>query len=106
MHPSMTRLAKSQCSSYPINDLAARKTWNHVAFAPKGALPSLKRRGHCKANMMTDLDELLDDLFHGAAIAAYVEEAALAGKSPCLEKTRQRAYRYFEEELAKKHRAR
>lgn len=56
--------------------------------------------------MMTDLDELLDDLFHGAAIAAYVEEAALAGKSPCLEKTRQRAYRYFEEELAKKHRAR
>lgn len=55
---------------------------------------------------MTDLDELLDDLFHGCAFAAFVEEAALAQGIPCPEKTRIRAYRYYEEELANRNLAR
>ncbi len=49
---------------------------------------------------MFDLDEILDDLFHGAAFAAFLEEAALVQGSPCPNKTRERAYRYYEEALA------
>ena len=49
-----------------------------------------------------NFDDIMDDLFHGCAFAAFVEEAAEAGGSPCMEKTRQRAYRYFEEALAEK----
>jgi len=51
---------------------------------------------------MTELDELLDDIFHGAAFAAFVEEAMLAQAFPCPTKTRQRAYRYYEQALANK----
>ena len=49
---------------------------------------------------MSGFDDIMDDLFHGCAFAAFVDEAAKAGGSPCVEKTRQRAYRYFEEALA------
>ena len=51
---------------------------------------------------MTELDQLLDDLFHGAAFVAFVEEAILAQGLPCPIKTRQRAYRYYEAALAEK----
>ena len=51
---------------------------------------------------MNELDEILDSLFHGAALAAFVEEAYLAKDFPCPIKTRQRAYRYFEDVLAEK----
>lgn len=51
---------------------------------------------------MSNIDDLLDDIFHGAALAAFVEEAYLAKDFPCLIKTRQRAYRYFEDALAEK----
>lgn len=51
---------------------------------------------------MSELDELLDDVFHGCAFAAYIEEATKASGPPCPEATRQRAYRYFEESLAEK----
>ncbi len=51
---------------------------------------------------MTELDDLFDDIFHGAAFAAFVEEARLAGSFPCPTKTRQRAYRYYEQALAEK----
>jgi hypothetical protein len=51
---------------------------------------------------MDDLDDLLDDLFHGAAFAAYVEEACLAQGPPCPIKTKVRAYRYYEKALAEK----
>ena len=51
---------------------------------------------------MNELDEILDSLFHGAALAAFVEEAYLAKDFPCPIKTRQRAYRYFEDALAEK----
>ena len=51
---------------------------------------------------MAKPDEILDDLFHGAAFAAYLDEANLAKGPPCPVKTRQRAYRYYEEWLAEK----
>jgi hypothetical protein len=49
---------------------------------------------------MTALDEILDDLFHGCAFAAFVEEAAKVGGPPCADRTRQRAYEYYEASLA------
>ncbi len=52
--------------------------------------------------LIDDTKDLLDDLFHGCAFAAFVEEAQLAQQMPCPEKTKRRAYRYFEAELAKK----
>jgi hypothetical protein len=54
--------------------------------------------------MTESLDDILDDTFHGAAIAAFVEQAVLTGGSPCPEATRRLAYRYYEEALAQRHR--
>ena len=51
---------------------------------------------------MSELDDMLDDLFHGCAFAAFVEEAVKAGGPPCEEKTRRRAYQLFEDALAEK----
>ena len=31
-----------------------------------------------------NFDDIMDDLFHGCAFAAFVEEAAEAGASPCI----------------------
>jgi hypothetical protein len=45
-------------------------------------------------------DDILDDLFHGCACAAYFDEAVLTGGPPDPEATRRRAYRYYEEEVA------
>jgi hypothetical protein len=50
----------------------------------------------------TDLDELLDDIFHGCAFAAFVEQAIAQGGPPDREATRVRAYRYYEDALAAK----
>ena len=44
-------------------------------------------------------DDLLDDLFHGCAFAAYVILAIETGKQPDQEATRQLAYRLYEESL-------
>lgn len=53
--------------------------------------------------MSTILDpQIFDDLFQGCAFDAYVVEAGLAECSPCPQKTRERAYRYYEEALAEK----
>ena len=52
----------------------------------------------------TQPDDILDDLFHGCAFAAFVEQAALTGGSPCPEATRRLAYRYYEEALAARQR--
>jgi hypothetical protein len=52
---------------------------------------------------VTDFDDIMDDLFHGCAFAAFVEEAAKAGGKPCPELTRRRAYRYYEDALAERH---
>jgi hypothetical protein len=52
-------------------------------------------------------DDILDDLFHGCALAAYLEVAAETGQwPPDSELTRIRAYRLYEEALAGKNRPR
>jgi hypothetical protein len=54
--------------------------------------------------MSTELDDLWDSLFHGCAWAAFFDQAAEEQGWPDSEKTRKRAYRYYEEELAKRNR--
>ena len=56
---------------------------------------------------MTSLhDEFWDDLFHGCAVAAYVDQAVDEGRfPPDSEATRRRAYRYYEQALAEKNAA-
>ena len=49
-----------------------------------------------------DLD-ILDDPFHGAAFAAFVEQAAFTGGPPDMEATRRRAFELYEQHLAEKH---
>ncbi|QOJ14147.1 MAG: hypothetical protein HRU75_05660 [Planctomycetia bacterium] len=50
---------------------------------------------------MTDSQHpILDDLFHGCALAAYVEQALAQRGWPDPESTRVRAYQYYEEALA------
>lgn len=52
---------------------------------------------------MTKLDpHIFDDLFHGCAWPAYVDQATADMGPPDSEATRIRAYRYYEEELAAK----
>ena len=46
-------------------------------------------------------DPLFDDLFHGCAFAAYVEQAFAAGGPPDIEATRRLAFQYYEEALAR-----
>lgn len=52
--------------------------------------------------MTESLDDILDDLFHGCAFAAFVEQATAGRGPPCPEKTRRRAYQLYEEALAEK----
>jgi hypothetical protein len=47
-------------------------------------------------------DDILDDLFHGCAISAFVELAIKEGGPPDQEATRQLAYRLYEDALAAK----
>jgi hypothetical protein len=51
---------------------------------------------------MTRDDDILDDLFHGCAFAAFVDQAAAERGWPDPEATRRRAFRYYEDELARK----
>lgn len=51
---------------------------------------------------MNPLDDVMDDLFHSSAFTAFVEEAIATGSSPCLNPTRERAYRLYEAGLAMK----
>lgn len=50
--------------------------------------------------MASDLDPILDDLFHGCAFAAFVEQAMAEGGWPGPDATRNRAYRHYEQALA------
>jgi hypothetical protein len=52
--------------------------------------------------MTETFDDILDDSFHGAAWAAYIELACIARGRPDPEATRRLAYRYYEEALAEK----
>ena len=51
-----------------------------------------------------DDNSILDDLFHGCALAAFLEEAQARQDWPDSEATRLRAYRYYEDALAEKNR--
>lgn len=56
---------------------------------------------------MTDAPlDILDDLFHGCALTAFLDQAQAEQGWPSREITRQRAYRYYEEALAAKNRRR
>jgi len=57
--------------------------------------------------MSRDLEaSILDDTFHGAAFAAYVELAVASGGVPDEAATRRRAFQLYEEALAERHSAR
>ena len=56
--------------------------------------------------MTADSDDILDDLFHGCAFAAFVEQAVAQGGPPHQEATRLRANRYYEQALAERNRQR
>jgi hypothetical protein len=47
-------------------------------------------------------DDFFDDLFHGCAFAAYIEQAKVQQDWPDCEATRIRAFALFEEQLQKK----
>ncbi len=51
---------------------------------------------------MTDLDDIFDDLFHGCAWQAYLEQVAIEGGPPDCEATRQGAYELYEAALAER----
>ncbi len=53
---------------------------------------------------MTAAHDIWDDLFHGVAFAAFIEQAIIEQAPPNPEATRQRAFRYYEQALAEKHR--
>lgn len=48
------------------------------------------------------LDEILDDVFHGCAFAAFVEEARRRQAWPESEQVRVRAFDYYEQTVAAK----
>jgi hypothetical protein len=54
--------------------------------------------------MTTEADDVLDDLFHGCALRAYLEVWAQTGQfPPDCEATKNRANRLYEDALADKH---
>jgi hypothetical protein len=53
-----------------------------------------------------EFDDILDGLFHGCALAAFLEQAEAEQGWPESEATKQRAYRYYEDALAAKNRSR
>jgi len=50
--------------------------------------------------MTAETNDIWDDLFLGCAFAAYVDQSIEEGGTPSRERTRIRAYRYYEDELA------
>jgi hypothetical protein len=61
----------------------------------------LARKQSPAMNYPDHLSELFDNPFHGAALTAFVEQAAIQqSSSPCPIATRQRAYQLYEAELA------
>ena len=52
--------------------------------------------------MTSAANNILDDLFHGCALAAFVDQAVIDQGPPDPESTRRRAYDYYEEALRAK----
>ena len=56
-------------------------------------------------NAESEYDDILDGVFHGCALRAWLDQAAEEGSwPPSSEGTKQRAFRYYEEALAEKNR--
>ena len=70
-----------------MNMLTPRPCWSGSSHAMR------------RSDDVNPLDDLFDDLFHAAAFAAYLDEASLQQGPPDSERTRRRAFRYYEEEL-------
>lgn len=51
---------------------------------------------------VSDVDDLFDDLFHGCALTAFLQQSIHQRDWPCPEATRRRAYRLYEDALAAK----
>ena len=51
-------------------------------------------------------DDILDDLFHGCALSALLEEARACQGWPASEAVKRRAYRLYEEALAERNQGR
>jgi hypothetical protein len=49
-------------------------------------------------------DDVLDDLFHGCAFAAFIDQSIEERGPPDIEATRHRAFAYYEQELAARNR--
>lgn len=49
-------------------------------------------------------DDILDDLFHGCAFAAFIDQAIEEHGPPDMETTRRRAFAYYEQELSARNR--
>lgn len=52
--------------------------------------------------MSATYNDVLDDLFHGSAFAAFIDEMAEAKAMPCSNRVKYRAYDYYEESLAER----
>lgn len=63
-------------------------------------LARLLKEGSLQPGAM--IDDILDDLFHGCALQAWLEQAALEGRMPCESATRRRAFQFYEEALRMK----
>ena len=55
--------------------------------------------------MAAERDDVLDGLFHGCALAAYLDQAAEERGWPSREGTRRRAFDYYEKALREKNAA-
>jgi hypothetical protein len=55
--------------------------------------------------MTADYDDILDGLFHGCALHAFLDQVEEERGWPSVERTRRRTFAYFEQELAKKNAA-
>jgi len=49
-------------------------------------------------------NDILDDLFHACALAAFIDQAIEQRGPPDIEATRRRAFAYYEQDLAVKNR--
>jgi len=55
---------------------------------------------NCNPAVAVGEEDILEDLFHGCAFAAFIEQAHLQQGEPCLELTRRLAYKLYEDALA------
>src|SRR5262245_61604190 len=91
----MTKRIFSACSATSPATASTVSATSPHASTPKKSMPA------SPGGVMAD-DGVLDDLFHGCALAAFVEEARFRQGWPDVEATRRRAFRLYEAALADK----